>query len=185
MQEQHKMNNARKSKLVRDYEDIPTMVFKKKESKTLREAKTMNGKRLLRAAEVDSKLVQDRSKKNSCFHDLHLDSSKLARGWVLICEGSFDRICDNSTPFLTTIGVDPRCHLIHLSLCMVKGPEHTRMRIYPYWYIYIISHRADKWRKRTQLVFFNLHWCMPIFGANISKNSLILKIINPCNDKQY
>ena len=62
-QEQNKMNNARKSKLVRDSQDLPEMVFKQKETKTKREANTMKGKRLLKAAEVDSKLVQDKSKK--------------------------------------------------------------------------------------------------------------------------
>ena len=57
------MGNARKNKLVRDSQDMSEVKYRRKEVKTMREASTMKGRRLLKAAEVDNKLVQDRSQK--------------------------------------------------------------------------------------------------------------------------
>ena len=62
-EEQIKMANNRKTGATRDSPDMPELTNNQKEIKHLRQAKTMRGMKLLKAAEVDNRLVQDRSTK--------------------------------------------------------------------------------------------------------------------------
>ena len=62
-EEQLKMSNNRKMRSARDSPDMPEIANKEKVMKHMRQANTMKGKRLLSAADVDNRLVQDKSAK--------------------------------------------------------------------------------------------------------------------------
>ena len=55
--EQLKMSNNRKRVSTRDSPDLPELTTKQKEVKHMKQANTMKGKRLLRAADVDRRHV--------------------------------------------------------------------------------------------------------------------------------
>ena len=64
VREEHiKLASSRKRMTTRDPEDIPDIITNTRNVRSTRTASTMRGKRLLRAAEVSNRLVQDRSVK--------------------------------------------------------------------------------------------------------------------------